>query len=154
MAVLARPGYNHPDVHAYTAYHGPPAPLAHDGRVVDTPEVAHAKAAHFHAYNEELSKTSHYGPGLDGGHYDGGHYDAAPHVAYNHDDHQVYHGPPAPLGHDGRVVDTPEVSHAKAAHFHAYNEELSKTAHHGPHYAQADYHYWEARLNHGVHRLS
>lgn len=27
-----------------------PAPLAHDGRVVDTPEVAHLKAAHLQAH--------------------------------------------------------------------------------------------------------
>lgn len=30
--------------------------------------------------------------------------------------HQKF-SPPAPVGHDGNVIDTPEVAHAKAAHF-------------------------------------
>ena len=34
-------------------------------------------------------------------------------------------GPPAPLGPDGRVVDTPEVQQAKAVHFSLYNAEYS-----------------------------
>lgn len=35
-------------------------------------------------------------------------------------------GPPAPLGPDGRVVDTPEVQQAKAVHFSLYNAEAQK----------------------------
>ncbi|XP_014226801.1 histidine-rich glycoprotein-like [Trichogramma pretiosum] len=142
VAVLARPGYEHgPDVHHQYQYHGPPAPLGHDGRVVDTPEVAHAKAAHFHAFSEELSKASHHGPILhhepEIHHHHEQHHHEAPVLhhaaAYHHEpEHHVYHGPPAPLAHDGRVIDTAEVAHAKAAHFHAYAEELSKVAHHGP----------------------
>ena len=115
-------------------YHGPPAPLAKDGRVVDTPEVAHAKAAHFAAYHAEAARNSHhsYAPAFGHGGYEvgsgiglgGGH------GGYEGDSHGYsYHGPPAPLAHDGRVVDTPEVAHAKAAHFHAYHEELSKVSH-------------------------
>lgn len=34
----------------------------------------------------------------------------------------------APLGADGRVVDTPEVAHAKAAHLIAHAQEAAKTA--------------------------
>ncbi|OXU20873.1 hypothetical protein TSAR_004352 [Trichomalopsis sarcophagae] len=135
VAVFARPGYDHHDVHSYQPYHGPLAPLAHDGRVVDTPEVAHAKAAHFHAYHEELSKTAHHGPTLPEHHggYELAHHGPVAHVDYHHAEPvHHYHGPPAPLAHDGRVVDTPEVAHAKAAHFHAYAEELSKVSHHGP----------------------
>ncbi|XP_058799050.1 histidine-rich protein PFHRP-II-like [Phymastichus coffea] len=143
VAVLARPEYHHgPDVHSFQAYHGPLAPLAHDGRVVDTPEVAHAKAAHFHAFNEELSKVPH-GPDLHHDYHEEHHEPIVHHAvaahhpvaAYHHPEpeHHAYHGPPAPLAHDGRVVDTPEVAHAKAAHFHAYNEELSKVSHH-PHH--------------------
>ncbi|KAG5335478.1 CUPP protein, partial [Acromyrmex heyeri] len=127
-------------VHGEGYYHGPAAPLAHDGRVVDTPEVAHAKKAHLAAHAAEAAKTAHYGGGYGGGYYgggDGGYYDGgfagykgivAPaggshgYSGY----HGKYHGPPAPLGHDGRVVDTPEVAHAKAAHLTAHAHELSK----------------------------
>jgi hypothetical protein len=144
VAVLAKPGYHHaPDVHSFQPYHGPLAPLAHDGRVVDTPEVAHAKAAHFHAFNEELSKTAHHGPAIpepaEIPHL------PAPHgLAYNHPEpeHNAYHGPPAPLAHDGRVVDTAEVAHAKAAHFHAYAEELSKVSHLPHHGPEPTYHHY------------
>jgi hypothetical protein len=37
-----------------------------------------------------------------------------------------YSGPPAPLGPDGRVVDTPEVQQAKAVHFSLYNAEAQR----------------------------
>lgn len=138
VAVLARPEYHHPqEIHVFHPYHGPPAPLGHDGRVVDTPEVAHAKAAHFHAYQEELAKASHHGP-------EAPEHPEVHHETYHHaePEHHVYHGPPAPLGHDGRVVDTPEVAHAKAAHLHAYQEELSKVSHHkhsAPEYSYSHY---------------
>lgn len=98
-------------------YHGPPAPLAHDGRVVDTPEVAHAKKAHLAAYAAEAARTAHHGYNMGGHDYQGAYHSGA------------YHGPPAPLGHDGRVVDTQEVAHAKAAHLAAHAHELSKVAH-------------------------
>lgn len=150
MAVTVLAGYIHhePEVHYVASYHGPPAPLGHDGRVVDTPEVAHAKGAFFHAYHEQLSKTASHG------HHDLGHevhhevhhapvHHVTPvehhHVDYHHPEpHHVYHGPPAPLAHDGRVVDTAEVAHAKAAHFHAYADELTKTA---PHHDEPEPHH-------------
>lgn len=75
------------------------APLGPDGRVVDTPEVAHAKAAHL-AAKAAAGGHGAWGPAAEWGH------GAWAHGA-------------APLGHDGRVVDTPEVAHAKAAHFAA-----------------------------------
>jgi len=130
-------------VHGGGYYHGPAAPLAHDGRVIDTPEVAHAKKAHLAAHAAEAAKTAHYGGGYGGGYYgsgDGGYYDGgfagykgiiAP-AGGSHGSpgyHGKYHGPPAPLGHDGQVVDTPEVAHAKAAHLTAHAHELSKVAH-------------------------
>lgn len=96
--------------------------MAHDGRVVDTPEVAHAKQAHLAAHAAEAAKAAHYGGYNAGYSADGNHGNR---VEY----HSAYHGPPAPLGHDGRVVDTPEVAHAKAAHLAAHAEELSKVAH-------------------------
>nr|XP_034185211.1 pupal cuticle protein-like [Osmia lignaria] len=98
-------------------YHGPPAPLAQDGRVIDTPEVAHAKAAHLAAHAIEAAKASSLGYSD----YPDGKYEEYVSPAQN-----VYHGPPAPLAHDGRVIDTPEVAHAKAAHLAAHADQLSK----------------------------
>lgn len=72
------------------------APVIHNGVPVETPEVQHAKAAHFAAHAKALS----------GAHGAGAHY------GYAH--------APAPLAHNGVVVDTPEVEHAKAAHFAAH----------------------------------
>ncbi|XP_046742501.1 uncharacterized protein LOC124409125 [Diprion similis] len=129
---LGHPGYHSslasgghylsgPAVHGY---HGPAAPLAHDGRVIDTPEVAHAKAAHFAAHADAAAQAHYAAP--HGGYEQGpssygAHEYAAPLAAY--------HGPPAPLGHDGRVVDTPEVAHAKAAHLVTLAEEAANAVH-------------------------
>ncbi|RLU19735.1 hypothetical protein DMN91_008292 [Ooceraea biroi] len=109
----------------YYQYHGPPAPVGHDGRVVDTPEVAHAKAAHLAAVAEAAAKVPHsaasYAEDED---YHG--YSKPISVGHRmyHNEHK-YHGPPAPLDHEGRVVDTPEVARAKAAHLAAYNHVAS-----------------------------
>ncbi|KAH0550426.1 cuticle protein 18.7-like [Cotesia glomerata] len=85
----------------------PGAPIGLDGKVVDTPEVAFAKAEHAAAHlNERLNHASAQSPievpvakiDLSGG---------------------------APVGVDGRVVDTPEVALAKAEHAAAHlNEQL------------------------------
>ncbi|XP_025155337.1 histidine-rich protein PFHRP-II-like [Harpegnathos saltator] len=129
LASAAYAPYQEHGVQGY--YHGPLAPLAHDGRVVDTPEVAHAKKAHLAAHAAEAAKNAHHGYHA-GYHADDGqgvyHHGAHHHVA-------AYHGPPAPLGHDGRVVDTPEVAHAKAAHLAAHAEEVAKVAHISHHYS-------------------
>ncbi|XP_011310449.1 cuticle protein 2 [Fopius arisanus] len=114
------PGYA-PEVsygghHDNIKYHGPPAPLGHDGRVVETPEVAHLRAAHLQAHAQEAAKAS-YGHGYDAVEY---HY--SPAYSYGH-------YKPAPLGHDGRVVDTPEVAHAKAAHYAAYHAAAAPVHH-------------------------
>ncbi|KYN44856.1 hypothetical protein ALC56_00852 [Trachymyrmex septentrionalis] len=108
-------------------YHGPPAPIGHDGRVMDTPEVAHAKAAHLAAVAEAVAKVPHsvasYAENQD---YHG----YAKPVSVDHQMYHSgygYHGPPAPLDHDGRVIDTPEVARAKAAHLAAYNHIASST---------------------------
>ncbi|XP_015591981.1 cuticle protein 18.7 [Cephus cinctus] len=127
---LARPSYGHgyglvPVAHGY---HGPAAPLAHDGRVVDTPEVAHAKAAHFAAH-AEAAAHAHYSPAYGHGE---GIFVAAP--AHGYAAPHGYHGPAAPLAHDGRVIDTPEVAHAKAAHFAAHAEAATH-AHYAPEYS-------------------
>ncbi|XP_014479476.1 PREDICTED: cuticle protein 2-like [Dinoponera quadriceps] len=101
------------------APHASPAPLGPDGRVVDTPEVAQLKSAHLSALAEANARAPK-GPGLVGGY-------AGPDGSYasgNYISH--YSGPPAPLGPDGRVVDTPEVQQAKAVHFSLYNAEAQR----------------------------
>lgn len=48
---------------------------------------------------------------------------------------------PAPLAHDGRVIDTPEIQHAKAAHFAAHDAALRANPpkpYNGPDYNRAD----------------
>lgn len=110
-------------------YHGPAAPLAHDGQVIDTPEVAHAKAAHFAAHAEAAAQAHYAAPWAeyeDGSSHGAYEYNAAPLAAG-----YAYHGPPAPLGHDGRVIDTPEVAHAKAAHLVSHAEEAARAVHSG-----------------------
>lgn len=124
-----------------------------DGVPVETPEVQAAKAHHYAEYAKTLSRpgqnipdTQEYGHG--GGE---GHYSAPAPVQYSHA--PAYYkgpgGPPAPLGHDGQVVETPEVQHAKAAHFAAYAEAASRAGYgghgHGGHYRRrrgiyGDYH--------------
>lgn len=93
--------------------------------MIDTPEVAHAKAAHLAAHAAEAAKAAPLGYSPD---YVDGKYDdyAGSYVAPVH---SAYHGPPAPLAHDGRVIDTPEVAHAKAAHLAAHAEQISKISH-------------------------
>lgn len=103
-------------------YQGPPAPLAQDGTVLDTPEVAQAKAAHLAAHAAALARASNghahqvqHDQGQYAGYNEedtGAYKDSNTQAQYNHQPHvqtQTYHGPAAPLAHDGRVVDTPEV---------------------------------------------
>ncbi|KAM0733816.1 hypothetical protein ACS0PU_012181 [Formica fusca] len=87
------------------------APIGADGRVVDTPEVAQAKAAHLAAHAQEAVKTVGLAP------YGALAYAASP-VLYGY----------APLGSDGRVIDTPEVAQAKAVHFAAHAQETARNA--------------------------
>ncbi|XP_035742444.1 pupal cuticle protein-like isoform X1 [Vespa mandarinia] len=103
--------------HAGYGGHAAPAPLGPDGRVVDTPEVAQLKAAHLSALAEANARAPK-GPGPVSGPYPS---HAAPAGYAPH-----YSGPPAPLGPDGRVVDTPEVQQAKSAHFSLYNAEAQR----------------------------
>ncbi|XP_059050205.1 pupal cuticle protein-like [Achroia grisella] len=100
-------------------YAGPPAhiQLSPDGKyVLDTPEVAHAKQAHYAAHAQASSAHGAWAPaaGYLGAPaaYAAGHY-GAPAAGL------LKYGP-APLAHDGRVVDTPEVAHLKAAHAQAH----------------------------------
>ncbi|XP_070152948.1 cuticle protein 18.7 [Polyergus mexicanus] len=96
-------------IYAPTITYG--APIGADGRVVDTPEVAQAKAAHLAAHAQEATKTV----GL------------APYGALAYATSPVLYGY-APLGSDGRVIDTPEVAQAKAVHFAAHAQETVRNA--------------------------
>lgn len=131
-----------------------PAPLAHDGRVIDTPEVAHLKAAHIAALSAEAAKTAHggyagsyagLGAGLGAG-YGAGY--GAGHGAGYAGGYGKWTGPQAhiQLTHDGQyVVDTPEVQHARAAHLHQY----AAAAHAA---ASAPEDHWEGSYgSHGAH---
>ncbi|XP_058799049.1 cuticle protein 2-like isoform X2 [Phymastichus coffea] len=86
----------------------------------DTPEVEAAKAAHIARYNYEAARnTLGYAPYVY----------TAP-IAYSvpvYYNSPVAYGP-APLGPDGRVLDTPEVAAAKAAHFAAHAKHSSASA--------------------------
>lgn len=96
----------------------PGAPIGLDGRVVDTPEVALAKAQHLAAHiNERVTLANE---GLR----------SADHVILASNVEPLVIAtkivPAAPLGPDGRVVDTPEVAIAKAEHAAAHiNEKLN-----------------------------
>ena len=49
-----------------------------DGLVIDTPEVAHAKAVHFSLYHDAAARAAHAGYGYAGpypGAYPGGYHD-------------------------------------------------------------------------------
>ncbi|XP_011877672.1 PREDICTED: uncharacterized protein LOC105567418 [Vollenhovia emeryi] len=100
-----------PAVYAPAITYG--APIGADGRVVDTPEVAQAKAAHLAAHAQEAAKTGGLVP------YGALAYATSPaFYAYSY----------APLGPDGRVIDTPEVAQAKAAHLAAHAQAAARNA--------------------------
>ncbi|XP_043481690.1 cuticle protein 5-like [Leptopilina heterotoma] len=146
-------------------YQGPSAPIGHDGRVIDTPEVAFAKAAHLQAYADIAARIPFAGPSDD---YEGNNshdnndynqvhmYNSHPYASgsYGYSSPaqfssrifhvpQGYHGPSAPLNHEGRVIDTPEVAQAKAAHFAALQHAGSAGAYnsHHPHESPAKFAY-------------
>ena len=77
---------------------------------MDTPEVAQAKAAHLATQAYEAARNT-IGYGWPGYGWSGYGWPAlyAPAIAYG-----------APIGADGRVIDTPEVAQAKAAHLAAH----------------------------------
>ncbi|CAB3220420.1 unnamed protein product [Arctia plantaginis] len=116
-------------------YAGPPArvQLSGDGKfLLDTPEVAHAKAAHAAAHAQASSAHGAWAPAA--GYNAGPAYAAGAH--YGAPGAGLYKYGPAPLAHDGRVVDTPEVAHLKAAHIAAHQVAHANAAH-GAHGALA-----------------
>ncbi|XP_058175854.1 histidine-rich protein PFHRP-II [Anopheles ziemanni] len=96
------PAVSHSTTHAIHAHHAPAAhypqhvPVIKNGVPVETPEVQHAKAAHFAA----VAKAGGYAP------------------AHAHS----YYPQHIPVIHNGVPVETPEVQHAKAAHYAALAE--------------------------------
>ncbi|OXU20872.1 hypothetical protein TSAR_004351 [Trichomalopsis sarcophagae] len=143
----SNPGYFSSRIqHGAYPYRGPPAPLAHDGRVLDTPEVAQAKAAHFAAFSQAASRVYDVPQASNQNAYhhqqSAEDYDSGAYHANNDDDDGSgsaegyydgqasvpYQGPPAPLAQDGRVIDTPEVAQAKAAHLAALQRASSQQA--------------------------
>lgn len=121
---MASPGY----LYGYQQYQHGAAPLGYDGRVVETAEVAHARAVHLAEHAKESARHSvqyvHNIPALNSYGYAHAspalHYVSAPYVQ------QVYtpvvsHGPAAPIDYKtGQVIDEPVVAHAKAAHLAAH----------------------------------
>lgn len=165
----------------YYQYRGPAAPLSSDGTVMDTPEVAQAKAAHMAVHAEAMARlrkartdyemyenNDEMMPDVDPMEaamksrlrpdtpppmqapqmteakmetrarsaskasefyeldvFNGRKnliYLAPLRLAYKH---TPYRGPFAPLGPDGRVVDTPEVMRAREAHMKAHARALA-----------------------------
>lgn len=106
------------------------------GVPVETPEVQHAKAAHFAAHAQ--ARGALYSPLYHGAapvvanglpidtpeveaakaHHFAAHAEALGRSGGYSGHYNVY--PHAVIGHDGQPVETPEVQHAKAAHFAAH----------------------------------
>ncbi|XP_044755186.1 uncharacterized protein LOC123314130 [Coccinella septempunctata] len=126
--------------------------LGPDGHPVETPEVQHARAAHYAAHAKALG---HLGYGIPVAHYgvvpgvvslDGRPLDtpevAAAKIQHYHDyavaaqrnavpvGHALVYNHPVATGHLGVLgahpIDTPEVQHAKAAHFAAHAEAAAR----------------------------
>lgn len=88
------------------------APLGADGRVVDTPEVAAARVAHVAAHvNEKISLANEAARSSDN-------VSDSPETTVS-----AVTVPDAVVGPDGRVLDTPEVAAARAAHTAAHVNE-------------------------------
>ncbi|KAL3267827.1 hypothetical protein HHI36_006960 [Cryptolaemus montrouzieri] len=75
------------------------AVIGPDGHPVETPEVQHAKAAHYVAHAQALTRVAH----------------GVPYVPVAH-----YGIVPGAISHDGRPLDTPEVAAAKLKHYQDY----------------------------------
>jgi hypothetical protein len=129
----------------WSNYH---VPVIHDGVPVDTPEVQHAKAAHFAALAKAKAGQPadvHHAHGHSDIKYDGKYGYASPVIVNGVpvDTPEVQHAKAAHFAKitqiTGIVRDTPEVQHAKAAHFAAVAEAKARAHHH--HKRSADYYH-------------
>ncbi|XP_044736069.1 cuticle protein 18.7-like [Chrysoperla carnea] len=147
-AYLGGPSY---EAHTYPQ-------LAHNGQPIETPEVQALKHAHFAAHAEALSRVgggyhnagayAGHGAGAYAGHgaassYANQHLGGAGYAGHGAASHGAYHGPihiPV-IGHNGVPLETPEVAHAKQAHFAALAEASARAGAHGHHGSSYDGHY-------------
>lgn len=125
---------------AYAPQH---VPVIVNGVPVDTPEVQHAKAAHYAAHAQAGGHISNGAP-IDTPevqHAKAAHFAAHAAARAGHPVvPQAYH---VPVIHNGVPVDTPEVQHARSAHLAALAEASARAGSgHGGHYAPsyASYH--------------
>nr|XP_033327463.1 uncharacterized protein LOC117221016 [Megalopta genalis] len=120
----------------YYQYSGPPAPLNSDGMVMDTPEVASARAAHLAMHAEAMARLRKAEKDYETYEENG---DTSMMMMMPEMMPQMTEAttPPkrqrqrpmmAPLGPDGRVMDTPEVAAAKSAHMAAHARAASKAS--------------------------
>ena len=110
------------------------APLDRDGHIMDTPEVAEAKSAHLAAHARAAAKASEF---YEFDVFDGRKnlvYLTPVRVTYKHTPSMGYRGTFAPLGPDGRVVDTPEVMRAREAHMKAHARAVAMSTHNDLYY--------------------
>ncbi|XP_003702741.3 uncharacterized protein LOC100875742 [Megachile rotundata] len=121
-AVVARPGLLHGPLIALS----PGAPIGSDGRVLDTPEVAVAKAEHAAAHLNEKLKLADEAIRSSGN------------LQTVVKQSSLVLVPGAPIGLDGKVLDTPEVAVAKAAHAAAQVNERINLANEAARSAAAD----------------
>jgi hypothetical protein len=122
--------HHHQEVAPYhheKKYSGPiHIPIIKDGVPLETPEVQHAKAKHFAAFHDAPYHHApvHHAPAPH--HHEAPyhhHQEAAP---YHHE--KPYSGPiHVPVIKDGVPVETPEVQHAKHAHYAALAEAHATT---------------------------
>ena len=161
-ARLYHQGHHH-GVYKRSVFYGPAqhhgfAPLPVNGVPVDTPEVAQLKAAHLAEHSKALAQAhvspAHYGAHYDNGHNDDGQYRHAQyddgqyrHAQYEHQDYhhgevKRYQGPiHIPVIQNGVPVETPEVQHAKAAHYAAVQKATSYSNSYPSHHSYPNHHY-------------
>ncbi|KRT80389.1 hypothetical protein AMK59_6451 [Oryctes borbonicus] len=108
---------------AYQTSHVTPA-IGNNGVPLDTPEVNAAKASHFAAYSQQHAALgqalSQAQPAGHGGYGGQGHYRKRRSIYGGYGGGYAQHVPA--IGPNGVPLDTPEVQHAKAAHFAAVAE--------------------------------
>ncbi|KAK7576026.1 hypothetical protein V9T40_012312 [Parthenolecanium corni] len=87
-----------------------------DGHILDTPEVAAAKSAHYSEYAAAAARSA--APAAVS-------YHSGAYPVYASHSPSYYAAPPVVLP-DGHLADTPDVAHAKAAHFAEYAKVASR----------------------------
>lgn len=97
-------------------------------------KVTAAKESHLAAHTRAASKASEF---YELNVFDGRRnlvYLTPIRVTYKHTPSMGYRGPLAPLGSDGRVIDTPEVMRAREAHLKAHARAVALSTHNDVYY--------------------